>query len=89
MTYLAIVLVAIGSLVVGAALAARALSAEHAHVERKRLQLDLERKQAATAREKYELLAAELRGPLHLEGPSDRHVVLDLGAHRRGRGLAS
>lgn len=89
MTLLAMLLIAIGCLVIGASMSARALAAEHDSLDRRRVLLDLERKEAARAREEYERLAAELRGSLHLEAPVRHAVVLDLGAHRRKAGLLS
>ena len=87
MTTLAVFLVALGSLVVGSALSTRALAREHDALDRKRVLLDLERREAVRARETYERLAAELRGSIHLEAPGEQRVVIDLGAHRRARGV--
>lgn len=89
MTLLAMLLIAVGCLVIGAAMSARALAAEHASVDRRRALLDLERQEAVRARDEYERLAAELRGSLHLEEPTTQAVVFDLGAHRRKTGLLS
>ena len=86
---LAILLVGVGCLVIGMSLSTRALAREHDALDRKRVLLDLERREAARSRETYERLAAELRGSIHLEAPAQRGVVLDLGAHRRkGRVLS-
>lgn len=89
MTYLAMAIIAVGCLVIGAALSARALAHEHDSLDRKRVLLDLERKEAARARDEYRRVAAELRASLHLEAPlsSSPGLVLDLGAHRRKIGL--
>ena len=89
MTYLAMAIIAVGCLAIGASLSTRALAREHDSLDRRRALLDLERKEAARARDEYERLAAELRGSLHLEAPAERGVVLDLGAHRRKAGLLS
>ncbi len=87
MTYLAVFLACLGSLVVGLSLATRALAREHDALDRKRVLLDLERREAMRAWETYERLTAELRGSLNLDAPGDQHVVIDLGAHRRLKGI--
>ncbi len=75
MIYLAMFIIGIGCLVVGASLAARRLAHEHDEVERLRTELDRDR--ADIQRQ-----AALLREALHLEAP-DSSVAFDLGAQKR------
>jgi cell division protein FtsL len=88
MTVIAVFLVALGCTVFGFSLSARALAEEYRSLERKRLQLDIDRRELALQRESLDRQTEMLRQTLNLSD-TDPVVVFDLGLHKRKTSVLS